>query len=118
MYKLFLDDIRYPKDVTWVSIPDGPWVVVRNYNQFVEHITKNGLPDFIAFDHDLADEHYGANPNKSSFTEKTGYSCAKWLVEYCMDYDKKFPDYVVHSMNTIGKLNIMGLVENFKSTIK
>lgn len=118
MYKLFLDDVRDPTEVTWVKLPDGPWTIVRNYNQFVDYITKNGLPEFVAFDHDLADEHYGTNPNKIEYKEKTGYSCAKWLIEYCMDNNKLFPDYAVHSMNSIGKMNIMSLVESFKSTIK
>ena len=117
MYKLFLDDVREPEQVTWVKLPDGPWEIVRNYDQFVEHISKNGIPSFVAFDHDLAEEHYGANP-RSEFKEKTGYHCAKWLIEKCMNEDTNFPHYVVHSMNPVGKMNITSLVENFKSTIK
>jgi hypothetical protein len=117
MYKLFLDDVREPEQVTWVKLPGGPWEIVRNYNQFVEHINKHGIPSFVAFDHDLAEEHYGANP-RSDFKEKTGYHCAKWLIEKCMDEDTSFPHYVVHSMNPVGKMNITSLVENFKSTIK
>ena len=45
MVKLFLDDIRKP--------PDVDWFIVRNYNQFIDWIDKNGLPDIISFDHDL-----------------------------------------------------------------
>ena len=56
--KLFLDDERAVKDVTWIELPLGPWTVVKNYRQFVEYITNNGLPEVISFDHDLADEHY------------------------------------------------------------
>ena len=118
MYKLFLDDIRNPSDVKWVQLPLGPWEVVRNYNEFVSHVTKNGLPAFVAFDHDLADEHYGTNPSKSEFKEKTGYDCAKWLIDYCIDNNLRFPEYEVHSMNPIGKINIKSIVESFKSTIK
>ncbi len=118
MYKLFLDDIRNPKEINWVKLPDGPWVIVRNYNEFVKCIMDKGLPEFVAFDHDLSDEHYGVDPNKSEFIEKTGYHCAKWLIDYCIDNNKLFPNYVVHSMNPIGKMNIMSIVENFKSTIK
>ena len=118
MYKLFLDDVRNPKDVKWINLPLGPWVIVRNYHDFVKYITSNGLPEFVAFDHDLADEHYGANPVNASFKEKTGYDCAKWMVEYCMDNNKSFPSYVVHSMNPIGKMNIIALAESFKNTIK
>ena len=129
MYKLFIDDVRNPSDVKWVQLPLGPWEVVRNYNEFVSHVTKNGLPSFVAFDHDLADEHYRPSMyNKDghysnyytdgTFKEKTGYDCAKWLIEYCMNNNKMFPNYEVHSMNPIGKMNIKSIVENFKSTIK
>lgn len=128
-YKLFLDDIRLPAQVKWVELPLGPWVIVRNYDEFVKHITKNGLPSYIAFDHDLADEHYRPSMyNKDghytnyytdgTFKEKTGYDCAKWLIEYCMNNNGTFPEYEVHSMNPIGKINIRSIVENFKATIK
>lgn len=118
-YKLFLDDVRYPSHVTWVEMPNGPWVTVRNYNDFVKHITSNGLPEFIAFDHDLGEEHYiVGKPKYDEYKEKTGYDCAKWLIEYCLDNSKLFPKYVVHSMNPIGKMNIIALIENFNSTIK
>lgn len=129
MYKLFIDDVRNPQDVKWAQLPVGPWVVVRNYQQFVDHISKNGLPSFVAFDHDLADEHYrpsmynnDGHYNKyytdGTFKEKTGYHCAQWLIEYCIDNNKSFPDYEVHSMNPIGKINIKSIIENFKNTIK
>ena len=52
-YKLFLDDVRNPRDVKWAEMPLGPWVIVRNYDDFVKYITSNGLPEFVAFDHDL-----------------------------------------------------------------
>jgi hypothetical protein len=119
MYKLFLDDVREPKQVTWVEMPLGPWIVIRNYNEFVEYITKNGLPSFVAFDHDLGQEHYiVGKPKYNEYKEKTGYDCVKWLIEYCMNHNKLFPDYQVHSMNPIGKMNIRAIVENFKNTIK
>lgn len=128
-YKLFLDDIRLPEQVKWVELPLGPWIIVRNYDEFVKHIIKNGLPSYIAFDHDLADEHYRPSMyNKDghytnyytdgTFKEKTGYDCAKWLIEYCMNNNRIFPEYEVHSMNPIGKINIRSIVENFKATIK
>ena len=33
------------------------WVVVKNYDEFTEYIEKNGIPDYISFEHDLAPEH-------------------------------------------------------------
>ena len=43
--KLYLDDERTPKT-------DG-WDIVRNYEDFENWITTNGLPDEVSFDHDL-----------------------------------------------------------------
>jgi len=124
-YKLFLDDQRWPNKVTWVELPPGPWAIVRDYKAFVYHITKNGLPLFVTFDHDLAEEHYRPSMyNKDgrysnyytdgTFKEKTGYDCAKWLCEYCLDNNLEFPEYQVHSMNPVGKQNIVQYIEHFK----
>jgi hypothetical protein len=124
VYYIFLDDERWPKNVTWVNLPPFPWTVVRNYKDFVSTIDSLGMPLFISFDHDLGAEHY--NPamyrnNKEdynrlydTFKDKTGYDCAKWAVEYCMDNRLKFPEYAVHSMNPIGKENIESYIENYK----
>ena len=133
MYNLFLDDIRDPKDVTWVKLPDVEWVIVRNYDQFVETITRQGIPKFIAFDHDLADEHYAAtdyrtvlptwdgsrrrgNPVDVELSERTGYDCAKWLVDYCRNNSCTICDFVVHSMNPVGAENIRKYLINAKSS--
>jgi hypothetical protein len=58
--------------------------------------------------------------------EKTGYDCAKWLVDYYLDNfntqekrtEKKkngilFPTVYTHSANPIGSANIMGYINNF-----
>lgn len=139
-YHLFLDDERMPSQVTWVKIPYVVWEVVRNYDEFVETITSHGVPKFVTFDHDLADEHYkvmsqevAAHDKKFTFwmpgddeefeglnmtfdygSEKTGYDCAKWLVDYCADNGKKFPEYQVHSMNPVGSKRIRDYIENAK----
>lgn len=112
-YQLFLDDMRTPRDVRWVELPLGPWVVARSFDSFTKVIIERGMPDFIAFDHDLADEHYTLNVNYSKYKEKTGFDCAKWLVEYCMNNSMALPAYVVHSMNPIGKGNIESLLKAF-----
>lgn len=109
-YKLFLDDERNPQDVTWVALPDGPWVVVRSLAEFVGHITEHGVPDFIAFDHDLGPDHYRQDYNDG----KTGMDCAKWLVVHCLGNGYKLPDFVVHSMNPIGRANIWWLLTKAK----
>lgn len=126
-YHMFLDDERIPSQVTWVDIPrDRPYEVVRNFDEFVCSIETHGVPKFVSFDHDLADEHYavmlkeveakftlfvnddqgGLNVSFDYGKEKTGYDCAKWLVEYCQDNSINFPDYQVHSMNPVGSERI------------
>lgn len=122
-YYLFLDDIRELKDVTWMPIPEGEWAIVRDYQAFVRMIERKGMPAFISFDHDLGLEHMhdyltvGHLTGKlayDKYKEKTGMDCAKWLVNYCLDKSLKLPDYQVHSMNHVGKANIISLLENFK----
>lgn len=110
--KLFLDDYRIPLNTysyTKNHIYLLDWDVVTNYDEFVNYITNNGVPDVISFDHDLGDEHYtnNSNINYSEFKEKTGYDCAKWLIDYCIDNDLDFPKVIyIHSMNPYGSLNI------------
>lgn len=108
MKKLYLDDIRTPNS-------DG-WDIVRNYEQFVDWIQKNGAPDIVSFDHDLADIHYNPNTYIQGFKyhEKTGYDCAKWLCEYCMINGLPMPKWNVHSANPVGKENIIQLLKNFE----
>jgi len=129
MKKLFLDDIRIPKDCANGLVPthmnkrywEGGWDIVRSHNEFVDFVTNNGLPDFISFDHDLADIHYSMDFSKSlenQGTEKTGYDCAKWLANYCMDNNLMIPQFVVHSQNPVGKQNIQSYLDNADRFIK
>ena len=122
-YNLFLDDNRIPTHVTWVDIPkDQHYSLVRNYQEFVDLITLRGLPKFVCYDHDLSDCHYGHGLSGDdipydSYNEKTGYDCAKWIVDYCMNKGIKHPTYVVHSMNPVGKLNIESYIESYNKTV-
>jgi len=130
-YSIYLDDLRTPTT--------GTWQVVRSYNEFVNKVTEIGLEniDTISLDHDLGDDainEYIYNTmlnykiDYSNISEKTGYDCAKWLVEYFYDqnptrldmhssYKKQtpieFPKVLVHSANPIGSANIMGYINNF-----
>lgn len=130
MYYLFLDDNRVPHKVNWVKLPNVNWVIVRNFEQFVNYIRKHGVPKAISFDHDLADEHYQEyewahderNPKRGQFRYgkmqiKTGYDCAKWLIEYCMANNQSLPEYYLHTMNPIGAENIRSLFESAKKVI-
>lgn len=119
---LYLDDTRTP-----TKSPEGygPWNVVRSYDEFVEWILTNGIPDYISFDHDLSDEHmrdyynYQAQGipaiNYEDFKEKTGLDCARWLCEYVETNGLQLPRLMgVHSHNPIGAHNIQSLVNGFK----
>jgi len=112
MTKLYLDDYRMP--------PTG-WTGVKSYDEFVDFIEKNGLPDIISFDHDLAEEHYPWSPETeptfskgfidyAAYHEKTGYDCAQWLINYCHRNKQKLPQWKVHSANDIGAENIENLL--------
>jgi hypothetical protein len=127
MFNLYLDDVRVPTDSYTGKSAEG-WTIVRSYDEFVKIITEKGLPYIISFDHDLADEHvydYILNVrregtiNYDKYREKTGLSCAKWLVEYCMDKNLPLPGYAVHSANPIGAENIKSYLESYlKSRIE
>jgi len=129
-FLLFLDDYRIPLNcISYMHQRIGKrnpiylekWVIAKNYDEFVSIITKNGMPEVISFDHDLADEHYiGADLDlldRTEFTEKTGYDCAKWLIDYCIDNKKELPEIIVHSMNPVGTENILRLFANYQKSL-
>lgn len=134
-YNLFLDDIRDPKDCCHYMKPVQlywytDFIIVRNYDAFVKLITErynNGsFPELVSFDHDLADEHYAPEnvwhkydewAEEKGFKEKTGYDCAKWLVDFCMENKLPLPNYIVHSMNVTGAKNITSYLENYKKHV-
>lgn len=122
---LWLDDIRNPKDIIWHN-----WIArnvgnpfeysitwVRSFDEFKDSIHKF-MPDVICFDHDLGEEHYTVNdPDNLDYTifeEKTGYDCAKWLIEYCLDKGEQFPNVFIQSSNPVGVENIRKLILNFQ----
>ena len=122
-YALFLDDERIPSNVTWVKLPLVEWVVVRNYNEFCECITRYSIPSMIAFDHDLSDcayqEYHRAKAenrpiNYNNYKEKTGFHCAQWLANYCVDNNLPIPVYYTHTLNGDGALNIASILESAK----
>jgi len=104
---------------------DITWVWVTSFTEFTQYIVQKGLPDILAFDHDLSDDayhlwHKNQGYKKSeidydAYQEKTGYHCAKWLTEYCQDNKIKLKSEVFsHSMNTKGRENIKAILNNFK----
>ena len=120
---IFLDDIRNPfeYDHKWLVYSPIPLnkltqvIWLKTYNEFVAYIIMNGLPDGICFDHDLSLLQVEAGILRTILPEdeKTGYDCAKWLVEYCMNNECKLPKWNSQSGNTVGKENINALLNNF-----
>jgi hypothetical protein len=113
---LYLDDVRIPTE--------GEWEVVRNYDEFVSHIKRNGLENYevISLDHDLGEgamvEYYtNTKPNYeldyNRIPEKTGMDCARFLVAESMNLKIPLPTVYVHSANPIGSANMMGYINNY-----
>lgn len=137
-YKLFLDDDRVPKDcVTYmhqrigarnpIYLEEG-WIVVRDYIQFCATLGHKGIPAFVSFDHDLGacvedyEEMNGILVMKEGTPatkwEKTGYDCAKALVEECIERKCPLPEYAVHSANPVGTENILTFLRNAEKELK
>jgi hypothetical protein len=93
------------------------WEIVRTFAQFVIAFTKHhAIITHISFDHDLANISYNPITQQEHFEyrEKTGYDCAKWLVNFCEENNIPLPIYFIHSMNPIGAENIKGYLESYK----
>jgi hypothetical protein len=111
MKKIYLDDNRTPID--------DDWIVVRNYDQFVETINEIGLENInlISLDHDLDESamrewkknvYHNYFLDYNNITEKTGYHCAKWLVQQWNE-GKPVVDVMTHSANAIGSATVLEL---------
>jgi len=127
---LWLDDIRNPYIDNWLrdyapqfAYGEGDVVWVKNFDEFVNHIKFEGIPDMISFDHDLGEDVAkervlgGMSKRQARIKKretKSGYDCTKWLVDYCLDNEIPIPHFVVHSANPVGAENIRGLLNNAK----
>jgi len=126
---LWLDDCRDPKDT------ETDWIIfsclgrdveihwVKNYEEFINYIKQNGLPDGINFDHDLGEDvarekvKNGMSKRQARIQKRetmSGFECAKWLIDYCIDNKKELPTWSSHSANPVGRDNINNILFNFK----
>jgi hypothetical protein len=100
-WKLYLDDIRIPKDPTYI--------IARTVEEAQRLIEQYGVPEQISFDHDLGvDDMDNLLP--------TGYDLAKWLVEMDLDGSLQIPEnfaFSVHSQNPVGAENIREYLGNY-----
>ena len=115
---IFLDDIRIPSMSHNVSKGLGvdysekdKWVIVRDYFDFVDLVNKHfDEIDLISFDHDLACYKDGV--------EYTGKSAVDYVINYCLDHNKQFPNWYAHTDNTSGKRNIIGAIINYLDKVE
>jgi hypothetical protein len=114
--RLYLDDIRTPKD--------SEWIVARNYDEFTAKIKLHGLGSFevISLDHDLGEgamvEYYTNVKNNymmdyNNINERTGMDCCRYLVSESMNEQIPLPQIYIHSANPIGSGNMMGYINNY-----
>lgn len=102
-WKLYLDDIRTPKDPTYV--------ISRTVEDAKNLVLACGVPVFISFDHDLG-------VDKDGNLLPSGYDFAKWLVEMDIDGKIEIPKdfyFAVHSANPVGSKNIHNYLINYHS---
>jgi hypothetical protein len=129
---LWLDDLRNPLEQEWIRsyAPEfefsGEIIWVKSYEEFKSWIKKNGLPDKICFDHDLGEDvakesvRNGVCKKKARELKKlakSGFDCAKWLVDYCIENKFQIPEWNIQSANPVGKENINGLLNNARKHI-
>lgn len=116
---VFLDDYRMPEDAFDYTnnqiYLNNKWIIVRSYDEFISDVKRFGVSDFYSFDHDLSYDHYNHQESINyDEVEKTGYHCAKWLIEYCMDNQLQLPTGIlVHSMNPVGSENIKSVFQTY-----
>lgn len=115
---VFLDDLRVPemshndkKGLGNNYSSTDAWLIIRDYFEFVKYVNKNfDNIQLISFDHDLA--CFKDN------IEFTGKDAVNFLVDYCIDNDKEFPNWYVHTDNNSGRDNIIGLILNYISKVE
>jgi hypothetical protein len=75
------------------------FIWVKNIYQFIDYIEKNGIPQFVSFDHDLNNRGGGEGLSDEQKINNNGVNCAKWLVNYCKQNNQPLPKFYVHSAN-------------------
>lgn len=97
-FKLFLDDQWDEPEMFFRHPPEG-FIPARSSSEAIELTQKHGVPEFISFDHDLADGD-------------DAMVYIRWLSDNY--YDMQIPNYKVHSANPVGKANIIAKMESWR----
>ena len=107
---LFLDDERFPQDVTWIQYPeDVEWTVVRSFQDFSLELA-HGDSDYqvYSFDHDIQsyDEHGDV---------LTSDDCVKVLFKRILEqqWNPQDLDFIVHSQNPNDRVHIENYIHDF-----
>jgi hypothetical protein len=106
---VFLDDERQTSFVEELvpNFKNYDWIIIRDYFEFTKYVDGNfqniGL---VSFDHDI------------NSLDWNGKDAADYLLDVCMDNNIPLPDFIVHSMNPIGKENIIGLYKNYLDKVE
>ena len=104
---IFLDDFRKPEQ--FVNTKLNIVFCATTFDQFVEVLnqvySEYNRVDEIWFDHDLG-ENAGS-----------GYDCAKYLVEFCIEHTMPLPEYHIQSNNPAGKQNIESYLKSFLKSL-
>ena len=111
--KIFLDDKRTVEMSHNSSLGLGnitDFVIIRNDKDFIDFVEKNKDLKLISFDHDLG-------LFLSNGEEFTGKTACEHLINMCLDSGNKFPDWYVHTDNTCGRENIIGLILNYMKNV-
>jgi hypothetical protein len=109
-WKLFIDDERWPKEGT------GPWTICRCSYDAIEMIKELGMPEEIAFDHDLG---LAVDENDNEYFDTT-MKLIHWIIDEHYDNGLVIPSnftFTVHSANPIGAQNIKELMNGFLNDI-
>lgn len=104
-YWLFLDDDRHP---VWDPATAPCVVIVRNALAFKRTIEQLGVPEYISFDNDIADE-------------MEGWELARWLFNHIFgmaanERPKRFDGYA-HTQNVASKARIEHYINDIKRII-
>ena len=110
---LFIDDIRFPQDVTWIQYPENvEWTIVRSFQDFNLELAHgdNDYPIY-SFDHDIQSYIDGR--------EYTGYDCLKCLLSIETMINKlDNTQFFFHSQNPVGKKNMESYYQNYVKFMK
>lgn len=98
---LFLDDVRCPDQISWISYPAGiRWYVARNLDDFVRYLQQENKFDVVSFDYHLGNAFCGLHNTELP----TGVDALKRLIILSQKGKIEFPEKIVfHTQDPDGR---------------